>query len=86
MDANMTFCQSCGMPLNNEVLGTEKGGAKSADYCEYCYKDGAFTSEDTMESMIESCAPHCVPQPYPNEETARAEMMKFFPQLKRWKK
>ena len=37
------FCQSCSMPLDNpEMLGTEKNGAKSKEYCSYCYQNGAF--------------------------------------------
>ncbi len=27
------FCQSCGMPLSPEVLGTEKDGSKNEEYC-----------------------------------------------------
>ena len=84
----MKFCQSCGMPLTGEeVLGTNKDGSKNQDYCIYCYKDGAFLADCTMEEMIDSCASICVREGgYPDEETARREMMKFFPQLKRWKK
>jgi len=33
------FCQSCGMPLNPEVLGTEKDGSKNEEYCTYCYAE-----------------------------------------------
>ena len=40
---NMSFCQSCSMPLDNpELLGTEKDGSKSHEYCKYCYQNGAF--------------------------------------------
>jgi hypothetical protein len=42
---NMNFCQSCSMPLDNPaVLGTEKDGSKSHEYCQYCYQDGAFVN------------------------------------------
>ncbi len=47
-------CQSCGMPLAKDPLagGTEAGGAKSAMYCSYCYRDGKFVSPDmTLEQM-----------------------------------
>lgn len=83
----MAFCQSCGMPLAaDEDFGTEQNGAKSADYCRYCYENGAFTTEETMEDMIESCLPHCSNNnPWPDEETARREMLAFFPTLKRWR-
>ena len=39
----MKFCQSCGMPLTNEILGTNADGTPNEDYCIYCYKDGKFT-------------------------------------------
>lgn len=32
-----------------ELRGTEKDGRKSDDYCMYCYKDGHFTYECTMQ-------------------------------------
>ena len=35
------FCQSCGMPLTPEILGTNADGSKNEEYCIYCYKDGA---------------------------------------------
>lgn len=39
------FCQSCGMPLQNEAdYGTEAGGARSEEYCTYCYQNGGFTA------------------------------------------
>lgn len=85
---NTSFCQSCGMPLTDKsLLGTEKDGAKAHDYCIYCYKDGAFTSDCTMEQMIDFCVPVLTRQmPGLPAEAARAQMNQFFPYLKRWKK
>ena len=43
---NHTFCQSCGMPIDDPALrGTERGGTPSEHYCKYCYQEGAFTGE-----------------------------------------
>lgn len=82
----MLFCQSCGMPLSDEVLGTEANAGKSYDYCSYCYQKGEFLKEESMQEMIEYCIPFCVESgSYPDEETARKEMMTYFPLLKRWK-
>ena len=39
------FCQSCGMPLTEDILGTNADGSKNEDYCMYCYKDGKFLQE-----------------------------------------
>ena len=84
---NDTFCQSCGMPLTDELLGTERDGSKSPYYCRYCYENGAFTGEMTMEEMIEFCVPHMVSaHPDLSPEQARAQMAQFFPMLMRWRK
>ena len=87
----MRFCQSCGMPLTDEVLGTNADGSKNEDYCMYCYKDGKFLQECTMEEMIEHCAQFVnevnkgLPQPITKEEYI-GQMKMYFPQLKRWRK
>ena len=85
----MKLCQSCAMPMSEDVhFGTEKDGSKSEDYCTYCYRDGDFIGGDaTMEEVIETCIKPCMDEGvYPDADTARAEMMKFFPTLKRWAK
>jgi len=83
------FCQSCGMPLTQEVLGSNADGSKNEEYCLYCYKDGAFTGDFTMEEMIEFCA-QFVDQHNTNsgQNLSRDEykdvLRQFFPHLKRW--
>lgn len=81
------FCQSCGMPMTDPALrGTEKDGSPSEYYCKYCYTDGAFTGEMTMEQMIEFCLPMNVKaMPGLTEDEAREQMQQYFPQLLRWK-
>lgn len=84
------FCQSCGMPLNSENLGTNADGSKSEDYCMYCYKEGRFTSDCTMDEMIEFCSQFVdevnkkMPKPMTKEEY-KEMMRQYFPMLKRWK-
>lgn len=81
------FCQSCGMPMTGQehLYGTEADGSKSADYCQYCYANGAFTFNGSMEEMIEICVkPMVQSNPGMSEATAREMMQKFFPMLKRW--
>ena len=45
------------MPLTDENRGTNADGSRSEDYCAYCYKNGEFTQEFTMNQMIEFCRP-----------------------------
>jgi len=84
------FCQSCGMPLTAGNKGTDADGSTNDDYCVYCYKDGKFTQDMTMEQMIDFCAR------FTDEinrqsgwsltpEQAKEQMRRFFPTLKRWK-
>ncbi len=86
----MKICQSCGMPINDENLfGTDSGGAKNSDYCIYCYKNGEFLQNFTMDEMIEHCAQFIdnfnknLPNPITREEYI-GQMKMYFPKLKRW--
>ena len=87
----MKFCQSCGMPLNDENRGTNADGSKNEDYCMYCYQNGKFTNDCTMDEMIEFCAQFVdevnknMPKPMTKEEY-KDMMRRYFPMLKRWKK
>lgn len=91
MDNQMIFCQSCGMPLDkDEVIETNVDGSKNCDYCIYCYKEGAFTLDCTMEEMIGISLTHMKEifkdAPDFNEQEALNNMNSFFPKLKRWMK
>ena len=85
------FFQSCGMPLSSEVMGTEADGSPSEDYCKYCYADGHFLQDCTMDEMIEHCAQFVdevnkhMPEPL-TKEKYKQMMRSYFPMLKRWKK
>ena len=88
---NKIFCQSCGMPLeNDELIGTNKDYSKNNDYCIYCYKDGKFLQEVNMEEMIDISLKHMKElfkdDPSFNEQDALNKMNSFFPKLKRWAK
>lgn len=83
---NNKICQSCSMPLNDEKLfGNNQDGSKNEDYCLYCFKDGKFTSDETIEGMIEICVPHMVKQGF-EESKAREMLNGVLPSLKRWAK
>lgn len=84
------FCQSCGMPLKDDILGTNADGTPNEDYCIYCYKNGRFEQDMTMEQMIDHCARFTEEinrQSGQNltEEQSKEMMRQFFPHLKRWK-
>lgn len=86
MECNMKFCQSCGMPLEDEnLLGKNADGTSNSDYCMYCYEGGKFKYDVTMEEMIAICIPHMVDANQGmSEEEARASLKSFLPNLKRW--
>ena len=81
------FCQSCGSPMGetNELYGTNADGSKSADYCHYCFKDGLFTADITMNQMIEHVIPYVIEgNEGMTEDQARKMVEGFMPELKRW--
>ena len=70
MNEEMRFCQSCGMPMQAAGdFGTEADGSASADYCVYCYKNGAFTEACTLEQITER-AGNSGPFLYPQQNCA----------------
>lgn len=85
----MKFCQSCGMPLSDEILGTNADGSVNNEYCIYCYKDGAFTGDFTMEEMIDYCSMFVSEY---NKNTGqnltaceyKDVLRQYYPSLKRW--
>lgn len=83
---NQKFCQSCAMPLyNDEVLGTNEDGSKNEDYCIYCFIDGEFTSDRSMEEMMNFCIEKmCEAHPDMDKSEASSMMKDVFPKLKRW--
>ncbi|MDH3069385.1 zinc ribbon domain-containing protein [Akkermansia sp. N21169] len=86
------FCQSCGMPMHSaDQFGTDKDGSANRDYCCYCYKDGEFVQDCSMEGMIEHCIKYldefnASSGTQLSKDEAIAEMRKYFPRLKRWAK
>ncbi|WP_150271951.1 zinc ribbon domain-containing protein [Paenibacillus tepidiphilus] len=79
------FCQSCGMPMTgSELLGSEQDGTKNADYCLYCYENGAFKQPGiTLEEMTEDCTRIMVHEGM-EEAAARRILADSLPHLKRW--
>ena len=79
-----TICQSCSMPLNQPSLfGTEKDGSKSLFYCSYCYHNGAFTSNITLEGM--KILVRDKMRQMKMEESFINKTIAILPNLKRWK-
>ena len=79
-----TICQSCGMEMGANDYGKNADGSRNSDYCKYCFPNGNFGKDETMEEMIESCIPFRIGQDRTPED-ARKEMLALLPTLKRWK-
>ena len=72
---NQKFCQSCAMPMADENLfGTNADGSKNEDYCIYCFKDGEFTSDMSMDEMMNFCIEKMV-EVHPDIDEAQASAM-----------
>jgi len=80
------ICQSCGMEMHTSDYGKNADASTNTDYCRYCYPDGAFSKDETMEEMIESCIPYYVGEEFETAEEARQYLSRLYRTLKRWKK
>ena len=78
------FCQCCGMPLEDSIIGRDKDGALNEEYCQWCYADGTYTYSD-MDDLINVCIPHMVKEGF-TEDQARTYMKQMLPTLDYWKR
>lgn len=85
------LCQSCGMALEHDSdKGTEQDGSKSEEFCAFCYQQGKFTQDITMEEIIELNLRDLdewnkVAGLQLTEQEARIQLREFLPTLKRWR-
>ena len=79
------FCQSCAMPMQDDsLLGTDSDGSLNQDYCKYCYENGRFLQDVSMEEFIDMCSQFGEQAGMTNEQM-RDFCTKVFPTLKRWR-
>ena len=78
------YCQCCGMPLEDTIIGRDSDGTPNESYCKWCYADGTYTYHD-MDDLIDVCIPHMVSEGF-TEEQARAYMKNMLPNLDYWKR
>lgn len=80
------YCQSCGMMFTApDQHGHEADGTEVEDFCRWCYDDGAYTYETTMEDMIEDCAPRMAEAMGWTVDESASLLGAVLPTLKRWK-
>jgi deferrochelatase/peroxidase EfeB len=84
------ICQSCGMNMKSpDDFGANADGTSNTEYCRYCYQNGAFTRDVTMDEMLETNLQFLE---HWNAETgnnftpdeARPKLLEFLSSLKRW--
>ncbi len=85
MDLPEHYCESCGILLTPDDCGTTALGAKTDRYCKWCYEQGEYTYETTMEDMIEDCAPRLAENTGMSLDEAVSLMGAILPNLERWK-
>lgn len=85
------ICQSCGVPMPDDgQKGTNADGSLTNDYCRSCYKNGSFTTDISLEDMVE------INLRYLDEwseiagkdlsiDEAREMQRRLLPTLKRWR-
>ena len=78
------FCQSCGMILTPEDCGTDADGHRTDHYCKWCFDQGEYTYETTMDAMIEDCAPRLAQNTGMTRDEAVSLMGAVLPTLERW--
>lgn len=86
---NKLICQSCGMNIdNNDVKGSNEDGSLSDEYCSFCFRDGKFTNERTIDEKVDIGLQYS--EEYQNAKTEEEKNIiiiqtrKYLSGLKRW--
>jgi hypothetical protein len=85
-DMEAKVCQSCGMPLNRDPKhgGSNSDGTKSSEYCSYCYQNGTWMMDMSVDEMQRKVGG--ILKQFGAPETVQRDAMSGIPSLKRWKK
>lgn len=88
--AQAPFCQSCGMPMVAAAhFGTNGDHSPNPDYCCFCYRDGAFTNNRTLDEQIAKNLSFYNENEYTDGckyslNEVEAHLKTLLPTLKRW--
>lgn len=87
LDMPGDYCQSCGMMFTAPgQRGHEEDGTETRNYCRWCYEDGHYTYEITMDGMIEDCAPRVAEAIGWTVDEAASLLGAVLPTLDRWRR
>ena len=89
-ETTVKICQSCSMPMTaTEHFGTNSNGSPSADYCCFCFQNGNFTHnlsmEDTITHSVSFLGTGKIDGRTFTKDEAALKMHVQLPTLKRWK-
>ena len=69
-----------------QQFGTNEDGSRNEKYCCYCFQNGHFVGNSTMEEMVKFCAKFEVEGGRAKTlEEAEKMLLEYFPTLERWK-
>lgn len=81
-------CQSCGLPLNERILGNENNGTFSQEYCYLCYRNGRCIKPDMTLTDMKKQVIQMIDQA-PVNKFQKWMLKKIYPlqlkTLKRWR-
>ncbi|HWA83266.1 MAG TPA: zinc ribbon domain-containing protein [Fimbriimonadaceae bacterium] len=79
-------CQSCGMPMSQDAKGggTNADGSRSTEYCSFCYDNGTWMMDMTLDQMQERVGG--ILKKFGAPDSVQKQAVAGIPLLKRWKK
>ena len=82
---HLSLIHICGMMFTGpDQHGREADGTEVEDFCRWCYDQGAYTYETTMEEMIEDCAPRMAEHMGWSVDECASLLGAILPHLRRW--
>lgn len=85
----MLICQSCGMNISDDKnKGTNADKSLSKEYCSFCFTDGMFANNMTLEEQVEIGLPYSPEytsaKTQEEKDKIRQQTKNYLSTLKRW--
>lgn len=83
--AKNQICQSCGMQLSKNILGSNSDNSENIEFCKFCFSNGKFVlPELTLEKQIQRLSLMAVEKFHLSKEDALKMATSTLKNLKRW--
>ncbi len=81
----LPICQSCSISMKKDEYGSNDDNSKIDKYCKYCFSEGKFTNDFSLDEEIKYLIPMYIDGREISEKEAYDSLYEILVKLDRWK-